>query len=69
MYLPDDLLKIIKEFSMPITRGDWKHGSYFKRNFNLYHYLIQQIAREYRIRRIIVNFGFMYHSFFIYEDD
>lgn len=69
MYLPDDVLDIIREYSKPLTRPDWRQGSYFKRNFNLYHYLIQQISREYRIRRIITNFGFMYHAFFIIEDD
>lgn len=69
MELPQDVLDIIREFSKPITRPDWRQGSYFKINFNLYHYLIKQIAREYKIRRIIVNFGTMYHAFFMYEID
>jgi hypothetical protein len=31
MELPDDILKIIKEYSMPITRPDWRKGCYFNR--------------------------------------
>jgi len=32
MELPDDVLKIIKEYSQPLTRGDWRKGSYTFRN-------------------------------------
>ena len=31
MELPDDILIIIKEYSMPITRPDWRKGCYFNR--------------------------------------
>lgn len=31
MELPDDILMIIKEYSMPITRPDWRKGCYFNR--------------------------------------
>jgi hypothetical protein len=31
MELPDDVLKIIKEYSMPITRPDWRKGCYYNR--------------------------------------
>jgi hypothetical protein len=31
MELSDDVLKIIKEYSMPITRPDWRRGCYFNR--------------------------------------
>ena len=67
MHLPDDVLGIIKEFSMPLSRGDWKKGSYLKINFNLYECLIKQISREYKIRRLIRNFGLIYHAFFMTE--
>jgi len=31
MELPDDVLKIIKEYSQPITRPDWRKGCYYNR--------------------------------------
>lgn len=31
MELPDDVLKIIKDYSMPINRPDWRKGCYFNR--------------------------------------
>lgn len=34
MELPQDVLTIIKDFSKPITRGDWKKGCYYKRYLN-----------------------------------
>jgi len=35
MELPDDILNIIKEYSQPITRPDWRKGCYYNRR--LYH--------------------------------
>lgn len=72
MELPQDVLYIIKEYSMPLSRGDWKQGSYAFREYVLYAYLIRTIARDYKIRRIVRNFGHMYASFMMmddYEDD
>jgi hypothetical protein len=31
MELPDDILNIIKEYSRPVTRSDWRKGSAFNR--------------------------------------
>jgi hypothetical protein len=31
MELPDDILKIIKEYSQPLTRPDWEEGCFFNR--------------------------------------
>lgn len=31
MELPDDVLKIIKEYSQPISRPDWREGCFFNR--------------------------------------
>jgi len=67
MQLPDDILDIIREYSKPVTRGDWKKGSYLKRNYNLYNCLIKQISREFKIRRLVINFGLIYHAFFVSE--
>jgi hypothetical protein len=33
MELPSDVNQIIKEFSLPITRPDWKLGSYMMREY------------------------------------
>lgn len=67
MELPQDVLDIIREYSKPLTKGDWRQGSYFKRNFNLYNCLIKQISREFKIRRLVRNFGLIYHAFFMFE--
>lgn len=32
MEIPDDILMIIKEYSMPISRPDWRQGCYFNRH-------------------------------------
>jgi len=34
MELPDDILKIIKEYTQPITRPDWREGCYFNRHLD-----------------------------------
>ena len=31
MELPDDILNIIREYSKPITRPDWREGCYYNR--------------------------------------
>jgi hypothetical protein len=31
MELPDDILNIIKEYSRPVTRSDWRKGAAFNR--------------------------------------
>jgi hypothetical protein len=33
MELPDDVVKIIQEFSKPLGRCDWKNGSYIMRHY------------------------------------
>ena len=55
MELPDDVLRIIKEYSMPITRLDWRKGCYFNRYPYRIHdveytlkYMIRLIYRMYR---------------------
>jgi hypothetical protein len=32
MELPDDILRIIKEYSQPLTRPDWEEGCFFNRS-------------------------------------
>ena len=46
MELPDDILKIIKEYSQPLTRPDWRKGCYFNR-------------RPYRVNNKYYTFKFM----------
>jgi hypothetical protein len=33
MELPDDMCRLIHEFARPLTRGDWRKGSYIQRNY------------------------------------
>lgn len=34
MELPEDVCRLIHEFALPLTRGDWRKGSYIKRNYD-----------------------------------
>jgi len=46
MELPDDVLKIIKEYSMHITRPDWREGCYFNRHLDEYldiHFTLEEV--------------------------
>ncbi len=59
---------------MPLTRPDWKLGCYFNKEYKLFEYLIHSQSRDYKIRRIVRNFGYMYHAFYLmdmndYEDE
>ena len=72
MYLPIELQQIIKEYSMPLTRADWRQGCFFSITFPFFEYLIHSTSRDYKIRRIVRNFGVMYHAFYLmdmYEDE
>jgi hypothetical protein len=33
MELPEDICRVIHEFARPLTRGDWRKGSYIQRNY------------------------------------
>jgi hypothetical protein len=33
MELPDDICRLINEYARPITRGDWRKGSFVSRNY------------------------------------
>jgi hypothetical protein len=64
MELPDDILKIIKEYSMPITRPDWRKGCYFNRfpfkiNNKLYtfKYMLRLVYKIYsgKINNLLMN--------------
>jgi hypothetical protein len=64
MELPDDVLKIIKEYSMPITRPDWRKGCYYNRypfkiNNKLYtfNYMLRLVYKIYsgEINNLLMN--------------
>jgi hypothetical protein len=61
MEIPQDVLILIKEFSKPISRPDWRQGCFFKINYHLYNYLIRMIYREYKIRKISSNWYTYFH--------
>jgi len=47
MILPDEILAIIKEYSKPLTRPDWRQGCWFKqqlRHNTNYHRYIQYLV-------------------------
>lgn len=55
MELPDDVLNIIKEYSKPLTRPDWRLGCYYNRFpyriFNIkykFKYFVLLIYRMYK---------------------
>lgn len=57
MELPIEILKIIKEYSMPVTRGDWrKLHKYTKDNFE------DDLYKEYN-KTIRENHGYYYAGY------
>jgi hypothetical protein len=48
MELPDDILKLIKEYSMPVTRPDWRKGCYCNRQifYRVYFILTKGIYQD-----------------------
>ena len=61
MELPDDILDIIRKYYQPISRPDWRQGSYFcriitKENFYSYHeYMKNVMTVAVRYRGIYVS--------------
>jgi hypothetical protein len=45
MELPPELLSIIKEYSMPLSRPDWRQGCYANRLYDGYYYNFKQTIR------------------------
>ena len=68
MNFPDDILMIIKEFSMPCSRPDWRQGCLINRFYNDYsHSFNTIIRRKYKQklhRRIALNFEFYNFIYF-----
>ncbi len=67
--MPIELSKLINEYAKPITRATWRQGCFFATIFPLFEYLIHSTSRDYKIRRIVRNFGIMYHAFYLIEDE
>jgi len=47
MELPDDILSIIKEYSQPISRPDWREGCYFNRHLDEHldiHFTLEEVV-------------------------
>jgi len=53
MELPDDVLRLIKEYAMPVTRPDWK--SYIIMNERTLHILFEQQLSIRHLRLINTN--------------
>ena len=70
MELPDDILKIIKEYSQPISRPDWRRGCYYNRRL----YIIPSVDEddtdiEIKFNRVIHTvFRIAYLNFVNYDD-
>jgi len=54
MEFPEDIIKLIKDFSMPITRPDWRNGCWFKRqlrhNTNYHKYILYLVMISFRFQ-------------------
>ena len=52
MELPDDVISLIKEYSMPITSPKWRNGCYFKQqlkyNTNYHNYILYLVMISFR---------------------
>jgi len=74
MNMPLEISRIIQDYARPYTRATWKLGCAFAIEYKLFNYIIHSVSRDYKIRRIIHNFTFIYHAFYNtnmidYEDD
>ena len=69
MELPDDVLMIIKEYSMPMTRLDWRLGCYYNRRpyFILGGYMSFDHIIHILFRVAFLNFLY-YDELIIYEE-
>jgi hypothetical protein len=63
MELPDDVLMIIKEYSKPITRPDWRLGCYYNRRT---YYILGENMSFGHIIHIIFRVAFLN---FLYYDE
>jgi len=54
MEFPQDILKIIKEYSMPITRPTWREGCWFKQqlrsNTDYHKYILYLVMISFRFQ-------------------
>jgi hypothetical protein len=70
MELADDILKIIKEYSQPISRPDWRRGCYYNRRI----YIIPSVDEadiyiEIKFNRVIHTiFRIAYLNYVNYDD-
>jgi hypothetical protein len=74
MELPIEIQKNIQDYARPMTRPTWRQGCFFAITFPFFEYLIHSTSRDYKIKRIVRNFGYMYHAFYLmdmndYEDE
>jgi len=64
MELPDDILKIIKEYSQPITRPDWRQGCYYNR----IPYRINNIKYRFKYFVLLIYRMYRYHITNLYDN-
>ena len=50
MELPEDVLRLIKEYSMPVTRHDWRTMNRMPQKKYIYEFLMAMNKRTYNIR-------------------
>lgn len=67
MELPDDILMIIKEYSMPMTRPDWRRGCYYNRYTYIIHAHDIDIEINFKVA-IHTTFRIAYLNFVNYDD-
>ena len=63
MELPEDVIKIIKEYSMPITRPDWKHCGKINRYIYVREFKHIVMKRHYVLMSCTNRYIFLYDSY------
>ncbi len=66
MKLPDDIVKIIREYSKPMTRPDWRKGCYYNKKYKCYginysfKYIVILMYRLYRYHILNIHDNMIY---------
>lgn len=74
MELPMDIQRLINEYAKPLTRPDWRKGSYFnRRSYSIFHdrsyYKAYHVYTFKKLIRCLYIFKHMIGAYIIYEND
>jgi hypothetical protein len=76
MELPEELVRVIREYSKPVCRLDWRRGSYIFRTINApesnFHADILMKVYDWNERNLqfdyIISFNYLYDTYDVWKD-